>query len=409
MQKALALLLALLIIFSAAGCSEEKSSDKRLLTVWVFSEDYKDYIDWTVNNYCKNNDWYADISVVSPEDMQNFFADSEGRNLPDVIMIQSEDIEKFANNGIITPLSEAGVSVDKSRYYDFAINAGTVNNKLYAMCWHASPGLFAYRRSIASAYLGTDEPDKISSLISDWKSFLEVSQLVKAASAEETYMLGGTDDITRSYFKGNFSNIEKESLNGYLELAYKLKSESYVYGADMWSQAWLEGFNDSKSIFGYFLSGIAFESVLCEVSDESYGDWAVIAPFSPYTWGGAYFGICSGSDNQTDAANFIELLTVDEPTMEAMTLYSGIFTANKNVNKAVSADSQFELKILNGQNLFDVLIESAENTDYSCVSAPNDSAVIALLNSCAQNYSTDEYELSSVVDSFYKTLNSFVG
>ena len=34
--------------------------------------------------------------------------------------------------------------------------------------WQATPGLFAYRRSIAKDVLGTDDPTEVQTYLSDW-------------------------------------------------------------------------------------------------------------------------------------------------------------------------------------------------------------------------------------------------
>ena len=37
--------------------------------------------------------------------------------------------------------------------------------------WQATPGLFAYRRSIAKKVLGTDDPDQVQKQLKDWDKF----------------------------------------------------------------------------------------------------------------------------------------------------------------------------------------------------------------------------------------------
>ena len=41
--------------------------------------------------------------------------------------------------------------------------------RLKALTWQATPGVFAYRRSIARKVLGTDNPEKVQEAVSDWE------------------------------------------------------------------------------------------------------------------------------------------------------------------------------------------------------------------------------------------------
>lgn len=409
MKRICAIVLSLIVIIGSTACTKTDKTEKRVLSVWALSEDYADYISWAVDNCLADKEWTAEITSVDITSIEQLIDDSSCKgNLPDIIMLPPDKIEEFAKNGTIMPLLSTGLNIDESKYYKFAINSGKVDNILYGMCWHASPGLFAYRRSIADAYLGTDSPEDIEALITDSESFLEVAQLLKAASLSETHILAGIDDFAKVYWDVDLDNLSRENVSAYFELVKALVDKEYIFGAQQWSEAWLAGFNDSRSIFGYFLSGIAVDDVLRAVSNESSGDWAVSVPYSGYFWGGAYLAVYSESDNTADAAELIELLTANEAAMKKISLYSGIFTANISVNEAVSDDPQFELSVLGGQNYFKTLIKSAE-----CITAysaePSEKAVIlTLLSSCADNYASGEYEIDAAVEAFFTSLESFV-
>ena len=62
--------------------------------------------------------------------------------------------------------------------------------------WQATPGLFAYRRSIAKDVLGTDDPTEVQAALSDWDKFNEVA----TKAADKGYkMLSGFDDSFRTF------------------------------------------------------------------------------------------------------------------------------------------------------------------------------------------------------------------
>ena len=51
-----------------------------------------------------------------------------------------------------------------SDMYDYTVEAASKNGHLYALATNVTPGVFAYRRSIAKATFGTDDPRRSSSI-----------------------------------------------------------------------------------------------------------------------------------------------------------------------------------------------------------------------------------------------------
>ncbi len=407
-RRIISVFLVLAALLGLISCGEQNKEEKPVLSIWVLSDDYASYIDWTIKNYCSQNERIIEVEAVDFTQIEQKIYDSACKGkTPDIIMLPPEAIEPMAEKGMIAPLSELSSAIDENRFYDFAVNTGKVNGKLYAACWHASPGIFAYRRSIAKAYLGTDEPEAIENLMSDTDSFLEVAQLLKVSSSGNTYVLPGLGDITRAYFGGDFSSLDEEKVAGYFEFAKKLADEGYVYGAQQWSEAWAEGFNDSSTVFGYCLSDIAVRDVLFRIADESIGDWGAAVPCGNYAWGGAYLAIYSGSDDIEISSDIISLLTANESVMIKSSLYSGIFTWNKHVNRTAASDSQFQSAVFGGQNYFRTLIKAADKLSGSSLQSSDDSIAISLLNTCADNYISGEYELSAAVDTFFQSLRSY--
>lgn len=403
-RRFLSIILAFNLLFLLSACSKQNTGSKKPLYAWVLSEDYSDCLSWIEKNYCSDFDWKLDISVVDSSDLLQLLDNSE--KCPDVLMVSPEKIKPLALKKYIIPLADAGFVIERDKYYDFAVNTGIVNNKLYAMCFHSSPGVYVYRRSISKAYLGTDEPTQIESLISDWESFYDVSQLISVSSGQKSYISAGAGDIARTYFGGDFTDPSQSDIEGYFDLIKKLHDNNLIYGAEQWSEAWIEGFNDENSIFSYFLSGIGIDDVLFSVSRESRGDWAAAVPFSPYSWGGVYLGICSESSNKAEAAELIGILTKNEAAMKELALYNGIFTANRSVNRNISSDAEFESSVLGGQNYFDILIRSAETIDNNSVQSSIDSPTITLLGSCAEKYINGTYDMETAVEVFFSSYNS---
>ena len=80
---------------------------------------------------------------------------------------------------------------DLADQYAYTQEIASADGVLKGVTWQATPGLFAYRRSIAKDVLGTDDPDEVQAQLSDWDKF----DAVAPKASEKGYkMLSGFDD-----------------------------------------------------------------------------------------------------------------------------------------------------------------------------------------------------------------------
>ena len=85
---------------------------------------------------------------------------------------------------------------DLAGQYQYTKDIVSVDGSQRGTTWQATPGLFAYRRSIAKEVLGTDDPTEVQSHLSDWDKFNEVAA---QAYAKGYKMLSGFDDAYRTF------------------------------------------------------------------------------------------------------------------------------------------------------------------------------------------------------------------
>ena len=83
---------------------------------------------------------------------------------------------------------------DLKDQYQYTKDIVTVDGVQKGTTWQATPGLFAYRRSIAKDVLGTDDPTEVQAALSDWDKFNDVAE---KAAAKGYKMLSGYDDSYR--------------------------------------------------------------------------------------------------------------------------------------------------------------------------------------------------------------------
>lgn len=83
-----------------------------------------------------------------------------------------------------------------SAQYQYTKDIVSDDGKLKGTTWQATPGLFAYRRSIAKQVLGTDDPDEVQKKLGTWSDFDNVAAQMHDAGY---YMLSGYDDSYRTF------------------------------------------------------------------------------------------------------------------------------------------------------------------------------------------------------------------
>ena len=72
----------------------------------------------------------------------------------------------------------------------------TADGEIRGLSYQATPGMLVYRRSIAKAVLGTDDPETVAAAVSDWDKFYETAERMKDAGY---YMYSGRADTYRVY------------------------------------------------------------------------------------------------------------------------------------------------------------------------------------------------------------------
>lgn len=391
MKRAAALILAVCLLLGLCACGETEKENA--LTVWVLSDDYGKTVQW-----CAKKAGY-EVNAVTVPQFDAEFSD----NAPDIVMLTSDMLPEFLSASVLSP-----VGINKDGFYDYTIDLASKNGKLYALPWHASPGLFAYRRSLAKAYFGTDEPEEMARILSSWDNFSSASVLLSTASDGKTSIVSGVEDILRPYFASQFDFSEDDFISGsdldnffnYVNLS---SSDFCASPVQQWSEAWFAGMQDSQAVFGYFLSEVALTDVLTEYSGNSSGDWAVIAPFAPYFWGGAWLAVPAKSAHREEAQALLGALSKNE-MLEKACLYGGFFTANDTANSSAAADGQFSLSLLGGQDYFSALSDCAKRIKIDRGASSDDNAVMSAIAQSAIACAEEECSPSDALMSLRKKI-----
>jgi len=420
-RNVLALIVAAAMLLTAAGCSRGEDKQLRPLTVWVFSEQYRDQLLSCFGDDFPAIDWEPRIEIVAPEDMDSKLEEAviKGSGLPDVFMLAPDDLYRYTNSELTAELGSLERSFTSSGYFSYAIDAGRdKDGTLKAVCWQPDPGLFFYRRSIAKAYLGTDDPEEIQRQISDWDGFRKTALAIREGSRGKTSMVVGIEDMMRTYMAADsegwiFDNrlTVPPTAASFLEYATQLADDELIYEAEQWSAAWVGGISDPQSVFGYFSSGMGMHSVLekaCGGTSEgsgSFGDWAAVKGPQSSNWGGCWLAVYSGTQLPEEAETFLRYFTAEEEAMVKNCLINGTFSASRTVVDEIKYDAQFYENFLGGQNLCTVLSDAAGSAEMH-IHSEYESVINAAFAECVRSCAFGHKTRDAALDDFVRTVEA---
>ena len=323
----------------------------------------------------------------------------------DIFLIEADYALKYTASPYCMNISDLGITdADLANQYAYTQQVATSGGNLKAVSWQATPGLFAYRRSIAKEVLGTDDPTEVQAKLSDWAKFDEVAAQMQAAGYT---MLAGYADAYRTYSNnvstpwvvdGNVvidDNIMKwiDTTKTYQDNGYSQKD------VGLWSDAWAKEQGPQGKTFGFFYStwginftllGNSLETAVAdggkeEVGNGIYGDYAVCEGPQAYYWGGTWICAAAGTDNTSLIADVMKRMTCDTATMKQITMDTQDYTNNKAAMDELANDPNFGSAFLGGQNHIALFAASAPNIDCSNMSA-YDQILNETLQTCMKDY-----------------------
>ena len=289
-------------------------------------------VKWTINPNADNNyQNKLDEALLSQESA----ADDDKI---DMFLIEADYALKYVDSPYTLDVrADIGLTDDElAGQYKYTQDIATADGVLKGVTWQATPGLFAYRRSIAKDVLGTDDPAEVQTYLSDWDKFNEVA--AKAA-----------------------------------EKGYNNKSR-------LWDNTWAADQGPEGKVFGFFYStwGINFtllgnslatpvaEGGKEEVGNGIYGDYAVCEGPQSYYWGGTWICAATGTDNAETIKDVMTKLTCDKAIDKQITLDTQDYTNNIEAMNEI-ANSDYQSAFLGGQNHIALFAKSAEKIDMSNV------------------------------------------
>lgn len=325
-------------------------------------------------------------------------AASRSGDLPDVYAAENAFVKRFVNMpGGYAPMNFDDVSEVTKKIVPFVAGIGTNNNgELVALSHQAAAGAIAYKRPIASQYLGTDDPAVIGDMLKA-ENMLETGRKLKEASNGKAILWVGYEELMKIYIgsrekgwivDGKFYIDDR--MYEFVELATALRKEGLEGGLPQWQEAWANSIQDDVHMcyavptwgVNWIIDCRESADVMVMTNDDhpepgTGGRWAITTPI-PYYEGGTWFGISQNAKNPELAWEFIKFITGNEEFQESLA-QGGDFVSNVDIIEKYKADDSFINKVVN-QNIYQVYGEVYDKIDGTIITQYDDTIRMALIN-----------------------------
>ncbi len=428
-------MLAALLLVTSAVFAQDATDGGKVLNIAAWNEEFQS----------RFNDYFAAAGLV-PEDVtvnwlitpnqDNAYQNKLDEMLlaqesaapddkVDLFLIEADYALKYVDTPYALDLATIGLTEeDLADQYQYTRDIVTDSNGVQrGTSWQATPGLFVYRRSIAKDVLGTDDPDEIQALLSDWDKFDGVAEKM----AEKGYkMLSGYDDAYRVFANNISAPWVDESgkitvdpnLLRWAEQTKEYTDKGYNNRTSLWSSEWAADQGPEGKVFGFFYStwGINFtllgnslatpvaEGGKEEVGNGIYGDWAVVLGPESWYWGGTWIVGATGTDNVSLVKDIMKKLTADAETMKQITIDTQDYT-NTVSGMNELANSDFKSDFLGGQNHIALFAEAAPKIDMSNV-GPYDQGLTEEFQAAFKDYfDGNTATVEEALENFYTAIS----
>ena len=368
------------IVLEALGYSLTFNSKTNTLSIDNVRTDSSNSITiWHYNNYdaesikkvlTKKFPETKIFLTVTPDTQLNYqkklaAAYRSGTGMPDLFTLESSFIKYFIDvDGLCENLgSEKYKAADiTSNMFPFTLDvAKDDEGNLKGLSWCAYPGGIGYKRDIAKKYLGTDDPDKISNMLSSPENIIETSRTLYNNSKGTAKLFPGYEELFQIYrcarsqpwIVDNKLTIDSKMIE-YLDLQKYLTKNKYSDSIRAWTPRWNMSISD-KTTMCYSIPTWGISNII-EPNDKSNvdkGRWGIAkAPYS-YYWGATILCMSATSDNKDLSWQFIKYLTSDKNQLEEWAQNYGDFINNKELVSKFKNDDTYINKTIN-QNIFKV-------------------------------------------------------
>ena len=328
----------------------------------------------------------------------------------DLFLVEADYAVKYTDTDYTMALTDLGISADEMKdQYTYTQDVVTDSNGVVkGTSWQGCPGVMIYNREIAKEVFGSDDPETIQPLFSDWDKFYESAGKLDAAGYD---VISSTADTFRVYqnnaklpwVDGNKIQVD-DNLIKWVEDSKKLADAGYCNTWGQWGEDWNKGFYPEGKVFAYF--GPAWLIDFCMAADTEGsvahdGGWAATEGPQGFYWGGTWICAAAGTDNANLVADIMRKMTMDPEIMKDIVLKDNDFVNNRPVMEGLAADESYSNAVLGGQNPLKMFCAGADKIDMANLTA-YDQGLLGDFQTAMGDYINGNYAtIDEAMDQFY--------
>lgn len=420
----------------AEGSDAPAASGEKLV-VWTLADDLIDFGE----KFQKETGTEVETVVIEPADYPTKVQTAllGGETEPDIIVGEPKMLEDFYDAGFFEDLNQAPYNAQDyaDQIVDYVWKVGQDSEGIQrAISYQITPAGIYYRRDIAQEVFGTDDPEEIGKLFTDYDTILQTANTLKDAG----YRIFSSDS-EMNVFSGDSAWVVDGKLNvddarmNYMDLCVNLYQQDLTAYANQWSTPWYQAMAgevpiltadiqnyaddsvnvwdatefaeategmDTTTVFAFGLPAWGVLTMRDHVGDTS-GKWGVCAGPAYGFDGGTYIGISSQSEKKDLAWEFVKFCTLNEDTADWWIDFSQGDTVS--LKSALEKHKDDANEIYGGEKLYQFWLEQAEGIDTSKVTR-YDKAIGDAFGSAVSAVKTGEKSKEDAMATFYDTIES---
>ena len=329
----------------------------------------------------------------------------------DMFLVEADYALKYVDPevNVALPISQLGITdADIANQYRYTLEAMTGSDgEIRGLSYQATPGMLVYRRSIAKAVLGTDDPETVGAAVADWDKFYETAEQMKAAGY---YMYSGRADTARVYsnnvsapwVKNDKTVVVDPNMMNWVDRSMEDIESGISHNVPgQWNDEWNKDMGPDSKVFCFFLPAWGLDVCIApNVKDTAAAqDWAVCPSPQSFFWGGTWLVAANGTDNASQVRDIMLTMTADRDLLRTLAMNYGEMSNDQPLMEELAQSPDFGIELLGGQNYIGVLSDVAATVDLSNISSYDQGCVEEFQNTFG-DYFNGVISLDKAKDNF---------
>lgn len=383
---------------STAAADGGSGAAAQKLVVWTLSNDLKQFAE----HYTQATGTEVEVVVYDSADyVSKVMPSLSGRTTEvDVFVGEPQMMPNFYEGEFCADLSELADEAAE-KLVSYVVEAGTdEGGVLRSLSYQATPGSVIYRRDIAQAVFGTEDPDDLAEKFASFEAIQTTADELKAAGYRifgDTGALRWFSISENPWVDADGNIIVDEPRMAYFDAAVALYQKDEVANCPEWSAPWYNSMSgplpiidadadvwgmDGDSLNAQVSSGAATTEVFAYVmpswgalivrdnANDNKGKFGVCSGPCSFFGGGTFLAVNDASKNKETAVDFIKFCTLNEDTSQWwLEVSEGDVVSMKSV---LDNNQNYENPSFGNQKTYAFYKAEAEKIDYSLITGYDD-------------------------------------